>query len=240
MRFGKLPVSTASDDEDRAGLCEKLVHRRLAGAGDGLIGRDDDAGDLRRVMQRLQRDDELRGRAIRIGDDVLLGVFRDGIGIHFRHDQRHIRVHAPGRGIIDHNRALATDLRRPFLRDRAACRHQADVGAGEIVIFERFADERPVAEGHVRADRARRGERDDFIGGKPPLGEDIEHFTPDIAGGADDGDLETHFILLCGTLKIPQRRPYQKSGGKSSSNHGKVSPPEIVTKCLKAKVSLRT
>ena len=87
------------------------------------------------------------------------------------------------------------DLRRPFLRDRAARRHQADVGAGEIVIFERFADKRLVAEGNLRADRARRGERDDFIGGKPALGEDIEHFAPDIPGRADDGDLETHFIL---------------------------------------------
>jgi hypothetical protein len=55
------------------GLLEQLVHARLAGAGDRLIGRDDDALDLRPVMQRLQRDDQLRGRAVGIGDDVLLG-----------------------------------------------------------------------------------------------------------------------------------------------------------------------
>ncbi len=39
---------------------------------------------------------------------------------------------------------------------------------------------------------------DDLIGGKPPLGKDIEHFPPDIAGGADDGDLETHIRFSSG------------------------------------------
>ena len=60
-------------DEHRARLREQFVHRLLAGARHRLIGRDDDALDLRRVVQRLQRHDELRGRAIGIGDDVLLG-----------------------------------------------------------------------------------------------------------------------------------------------------------------------
>ena len=56
---------------DRLGLAIELVQPILAGAGHRLIGRDDDALDGRLVVQRLQRDDELRGRAVRIGDDVL-------------------------------------------------------------------------------------------------------------------------------------------------------------------------
>ena len=63
-------------------------------------------------MQRLQRDDELRGRAIRIGDDVLLGKARDRVGIDLGHDQRHVGVGAPGGGIIDDDAALPADLRR--------------------------------------------------------------------------------------------------------------------------------
>ena len=58
-------------------------------------------------MQRLQRDDELRGRAVRVGDDVLLAEAGDRVGVHLRHDQRHVRIHAPGRRIIDDDRALA-------------------------------------------------------------------------------------------------------------------------------------
>ena len=49
-------------DEDRSALLEQLVHRRLAGARDRLIGRDHHALDRRRVVQRLERDDHLRGR----------------------------------------------------------------------------------------------------------------------------------------------------------------------------------
>ena len=58
-------------DEDRPGLREQFVHRLLAGAGNRLIGRDHDPLDLGAVVQRLQRHDELGGRAVRVGDDVL-------------------------------------------------------------------------------------------------------------------------------------------------------------------------
>ena len=27
----------------------------------------------------------------------------DRVGVHFRHDQRHVGVHAPGGGIVDHD-----------------------------------------------------------------------------------------------------------------------------------------
>ena len=78
-------------DEDGAGLLEEFVHAFLAGAGDRLVGRDDDALDLGAIMQRLQRDDELGGRAIRVGDDVTLArELGDGIRVHFRNDQRNV------------------------------------------------------------------------------------------------------------------------------------------------------
>ena len=71
MRLENFFGSIVVGGEDGARLVEELVHRVLAGAGDRLIGRDDDALDLRVVVQRLQRHDELRGRAVRVGDDVL-------------------------------------------------------------------------------------------------------------------------------------------------------------------------
>ena len=115
-----------------------------------------------------------------------------GVRVDFRHDQRHVRVHAPARRIVDHDGALGGDLRRPFLRDGGARRHQADVGVAEIEIVERFHFQGRVAVGDFRADAAARGERDHLVGGERPLGQNVHHFAPDIAGGADDGDFETH------------------------------------------------
>ena len=72
-------------DENALGLVPQLVHGLLTGAGDGLIGRDHHALDLGAVVQRLQHHDELGGRAIGIGDDVLLGETFDSVGIDFGH-----------------------------------------------------------------------------------------------------------------------------------------------------------
>jgi hypothetical protein len=59
-------------------------------------------------------------------------------------------------------------------------------------VVERLALERIVAVGHLDAHALARGERDHLVGGKPPLGEDIEHLAAHIAGGAHDRDLKTH------------------------------------------------
>jgi hypothetical protein len=86
-----------------------------------LIGRHHDARDLGLVVQRLERDDELRGRAIRVGDNALLAKTRDRVGVDLRHDQRNVGVVAPARRVIDHDRAGGRDLWRPLLRHRGAC-----------------------------------------------------------------------------------------------------------------------
>ncbi len=112
--LGELLALERIGDEDGAGLVEQLVHAVLAGTGDRLVGRHHDALDGGAVMQRLQRDDELGGRAVRIGDDVLLGIAHDGIRIDFRNDQRNFRIVAPGRGIVDHDAALCADLGENF------------------------------------------------------------------------------------------------------------------------------
>ena len=118
IRFGNFLDSTSLDREHRLGLREQFVHRVLAGARHRLIGRDHDALDRGLVVQRLQRHDELRGRAVRIGDDVLLGkpatasAFTSGTISGTSGSMRHARR------IVDHDGALRADLRRPFLRHR--------------------------------------------------------------------------------------------------------------------------
>ncbi len=49
-----------------------------------------------------------------------------------------------------------------------------------------------LAERHLTADRARRGERDDLVAGELALGQRRQHLAPDIAGGADHRYLEAH------------------------------------------------
>ncbi len=199
--LGELLRLDRISDEDGAGLGEELVHAFLAGAGHGLVGRNHHALDLGDVVQRLQRHDQLCRRAIRVGDDVALLEVHDRIRVHFRNDQRNVGVVAPGRRVVDDDATLGTDLRRPLLGNRAAGGHQADVGVGEIVVFEVLDLQNAVTEGDLGALRARRGERDDLRGRKTTLGEDVEHFATDIAGGAYNCNLETHVYALFLSLR---------------------------------------
>ncbi len=192
MRLGNCFEFDLVDLKHRLGLREQFVHRVLAGARDRLIGGDHDARDPGAVVQRLERDDELRGRTIWIGDDAALAKAGDRVGIDLGHDQRHVGIVTPARGIIDHHRAGSGDLRRPFLGHRRARRHQADIDAGEIIMLERFDLQRPVAIRHFDAHAAARGEHNDLIGRKRPLRQNVEHLTAHIAGRPDDCDGETH------------------------------------------------
>ncbi len=175
------------------------------------------------VVQRLQRHDELGGRAIGVGDDVALGEAGDGIGVHFRHDQRHVGIITEGGGVIDHDAALRADLRRPLLGDRTAGRHEADVGVGEVVVLQRLHLQHLVAEGDLRGrpTGARPAATTSEIS-KPALGEDGEHFAAHIARGTDDGDLVTHDSSLFGLQLSPgigtrHRVPWRPSPRRGST-----------------------
>ena len=185
-------------DENTLGLIPQLVHRLLAGARYGLVGRNHHALDARRIMQRLQYDDELGGRAIGIGDDVpplrTAHIMFKRLGIDLGHDERNFRIVAPAGGVIDDERAESADLGRPLLRYRRARRHQAEIDTAEIELFEIAALKRLVAIGDIDTHRAARGEGENLIGGKFAFGEDIEHLAADIAGGAHDSKLVTHEI----------------------------------------------
>ncbi len=110
--LGELDRLIGLADEDVAALLEQFVHARFAGARDRLVGGDDDALDRRGVVEGLQRDHHLRGRAVRVGDDILLRVAGERVGIHFRDDQRHVRVHAEMGAVVDDRAAGRGGLRR--------------------------------------------------------------------------------------------------------------------------------
>ena len=139
---------------DRAGVVEQLVHRLLAGAGGRLVSRDDDALDPRAVVQRLQGDDHLGGRAVRVGDDIPRPIAGDRLGVHLRHDQRHVFVHAELRAVVDDDAARVGRARCVGLGDGRAGREQADVDSREVERRQVAHRKRDVlAEGDLLADR---------------------------------------------------------------------------------------
>ncbi len=89
-------------------------------------------------------------------------------------------------------------------------------------MIERLALQRPVAERDLFADRLGRGERDDFAGGKAPLGKNAEHLAPDIAGGADDGDSKTCHGLNS-SLRFAPWSPAVRCGGLAAPEGGSQS-----------------
>ena len=131
--FGEMLGFERIVDVDRAGLVEQFVHRGAAGSRHRLIRRDDDALYAGDVVQRLQRDDHLDGRAVRIGDDAALRVLCDRLGIYLRHDQRHVRLHAEARGVVDDYCASLRRTRREDVGHLGAGRGKDDVDAAEIV-----------------------------------------------------------------------------------------------------------
>ena len=110
----------------------ELFDRLFAGAGDRLVGRDINALDLGRIMQRLQRDQHLNSRAIGISDDATLLELRDRLGVNLGHDERNVFVVTKLRGVVDHDAPGSRRFRCIDSRDLAARREQADIGIGKI------------------------------------------------------------------------------------------------------------
>ena len=149
-------------------------------------------------MEWLQRHHHLCRRAIGIGDDVFLSIAVDGVRVHFGDDQRHIGVHAEQTGVVDDGAAGGGGDGGINLRRARAGGKQRDVPAGEIEMLDvldlQFTAR--IAEIDNVAGRARTGDGGDVGNRKLAFGQDIEHFAPDIAGGAHDDDFVTHFTLL--------------------------------------------
>src|SRR3954451_21722758 len=169
--------------EQRPRLVQQLVDRLLARAGHRLVGRDHEALDPGRVVQRLERDDHLHGRAVGVRDDPAVAVerFRVDLG----DDERHVVGHAPLRGVVDDDGPGLDEARRPLARRRAAGREDREVEALDRLVGERLHDE-PAVE--PAPGRALGRERDDLARGERPLAQQAQHDAADLPGRADDGD----------------------------------------------------
>ena len=146
--------------EHRPRLLQQLVDRRLAGPRDGLVGRDHQPLDPGLVLERLERDDHLHRRAVRVGDDppVALG----GVGIHLGDDERHVVVHPEVAGVVDDHGARLDEARRPLGADRPAGRGEDQVEALDRVLAQPAADELGAVPLDLAAGGALGGEGDDL------------------------------------------------------------------------------
>src|SRR5690606_21539705 len=181
-------------DEDVAALLEQLVHPGLTRARDRLVGRDNHAPDAGRVVQRLERDDQLRGRTVRVRDDVAVPVLVDRVGVHLGHDQRHVGVHAVERRIVDHHAPGGGGFGRILLGRPRPGGEQRDVPAGEIEVLEIPALHHApgVADLDLDALRTRAGDCRHLVHRKLALGEDRQHLATDVPGGPYDCNPITH------------------------------------------------
>src|SRR5579875_1872843 len=174
--------------QQRVRLVEQLVDGALAGAGDRLVGADDEPLDAGGVVDGLERDDHLHGRAVGVGDYA--GMRAERIGVDLADDERHVVAHAPARGVVDDGRAGGDEPRRPLAGGGAAGGEQPEVEAPNRLVAESLHGEvraiRPGAREHAPGG-ALGGERHDLARGELALAQQAQHQRADLPGGADDG-----------------------------------------------------
>ena len=96
--------------QQHASFVALILQPHSSRAGHGLIGADVDALNTNGVVDRLQRNKHLNGRAIRIRDDARDCIVGNRLGIDLGNDQRNVVVVAKVRGIVDHDTPAAAAL----------------------------------------------------------------------------------------------------------------------------------
>ena len=181
--------------QQRVGLVEKLVDSAAPGPGDSLVGGDDEALDAGGVVERLQRDDHLHRRAVRVGDDPVVSVERPGIDL--ADDERNVVLHAPARGVVDHDRPRRGEAWRPLPRGGASGGEQGDVEALDRILVEPPHDEAAL---ELPPDGAGRCERHDLTGREVALAQQPQHQRPHLPRRPDHRDPITlvHAVRVTG------------------------------------------
>jgi len=80
------------------------------------------------------------GGTVRIGNYALRPVQRI-FRVHFRHHERHLRVHTECTGIIYHHCAELGNVGGKFLRGAASRRHEGYVDVAKVVVMLKFLND---------------------------------------------------------------------------------------------------
>ena len=100
-----------------ADLLVELGRPGQAGAGDGLVGGSYYTAQARQLVEGLQHRHRDHGRAVRVGDDALWDRGQEP-PVDLRDDEGDVRVHPPGRGVVDDDGAGGRHLGGEVQRGR--------------------------------------------------------------------------------------------------------------------------
>ncbi len=123
-----------ADEGDNIAQDVERWHARIARSADGLHGADEDAVDAEAIGERLEREHQSNGGAVRIGDDVSAGLLTPALlleqrqmgGVHLGDDQRNVFLHAEGAGVRDDSAAGGGKLRLELAGDIGVERGEDD------------------------------------------------------------------------------------------------------------------
>ena len=138
-------------------------------------------------LQRCERGDEHHRRAVRTRDDPLRCLVHV-VGVHLRDDERDVRVHAEGRGVVDDLGAGRHGVWRPLGREVVLDVHDDEVQAVEAAGPQHLARDLAGRERELAALRTVRGEGPQLGHGKRPLLQDPEHLAADQPGRTHQPD----------------------------------------------------
>ena len=216
---GELGRLVGAAARERLDALVEVVVARDACAADRLVGGVDDALDAVFVIERLERDHRLNGRAVGVGDDAVVPIYV--LGIDLGDDEGDVVVHTPLAGIVDDDRAVLGKDGRELCGSGAAGGEEGDVDLLVLdVVFGQFDDGIFLAhELDLFACALCGGVEVVVLDGKLLFFEDFEEFVADHTGRADYGDVIFFHKLSLGT------RPWfcQKKSVFATGENGKVT-----------------
>ena len=183
----------------RAELSVELLDPGHAAAGHGLVGAGHDADQPGGVVQRLEHRHRRHRGAVGVGDDALADL-AERVRVDLADDQRHVRVHPPGGGVVDDRGAGGGEHgRQPPAggRTRAEDRQVEPAGVGGRGVLD---DDLPVADPQGRARGAGAREQPHLLEGEVALGQQPEHDRTHLPGGAHDAQADA---CTCGAAHRP-------------------------------------
>ncbi len=119
---------------------------------------------------------------------IPFGIDASAPGVDLGDDEGDVRVHPPGRRVVDHDGARGGDPGGELQRGRGSAREQGDVDAGEVGPDDVFHDDLGAIEAEGAAGRPGACEETHPLEGKSSLHKDGPHHGTDLPGGTENPD----------------------------------------------------
>ena len=167
-------------------LVVEFLHSSSTGAAGGLVSGHVHAADFPAAMQSVEGHNHLDCGAVGIGNNAARCA--EGIiAVDFRHNQRHVVVHAESAGIVDHNSAVTSDYISKLERSATTCRNQGEVYTREVAFGrEEFDSDGFTTKRNSTAGAAFRAEQSQIVDGEGTPLEQFKKFTADSSAGPDN------------------------------------------------------